>query len=570
MSQSAEHLKSTIGAKAVRGILWTIVLAVIVLLVLKRHENTGYFNWRSKMWGDQAGYYVYAPAFFIYGFDGSKLPENIVEKTGEGFTIDERDKIITRYTSGVAMLQSPVFLVVHAIAGVKGQTQDGFSGIYHLVSGYAAILYAFLGLMLLWQYLLFYFKKIIAFLTLVTLFFGTNLLYYTIDATGMSHIYSFFLFALLLFMSKLFFTEVHDRKKKLYFIVISFIISLIVLIRPTNLVFVGLVFLLDVKTREELRIRFIQVFTVKGILILIGAFILVFLPQMLYWKYSSGSYITDSYEGYGFTNWASPQIIKFLFSTNNGLFLYNPIYIFIVFSLFFMIWRKETNGYYILAIFLGLIYLFSSWFIFSFGCGFGSRNFVEYTTVFALPLGYFYQEFLKRNVLKWSIGFPLILVLISVNLKLIFSYNKCFIGGDWDWEEYSYLLRTESYTQSFPYDPELIVDRKTEYTEALRIKIDTVPDLYYRRALIEADVKLFDNAAEALLILQIETPDTLLYWNKIKLVDQITEKELGTEQQVTGEYWLPRLYTTDALFSTFIWNIGGDSLHLSEIKVILK
>ncbi len=80
------------------------------------------------MWSDPVGYYVYLPGLFIYGFDGTKFPENIVEKTGEGFIIDENGKIIVRYTCGIAILQAPVFLAIHAFAGLKGLEQDGFQG----------------------------------------------------------------------------------------------------------------------------------------------------------------------------------------------------------------------------------------------------------------------------------------------------------------------------------------------------------------------------------------------------------------------------------------------------------
>ncbi len=334
---------------------YVILLGIISFLVLQRHQNTGYFNWRSKMWGDAVGYYVYLPATFIYDFDAAKLPEKITEKTGDGFIINEQGKIITRYSCGVAILQAPVFLGVHLFAGLTGEEQDGFSGIYHFVSSFAAIIYSFLGILLLWHFLQGYFNKWISSLTILTLFFGTNLLYYTIDATGMSHVYSFFLFAFLLVLSKLFFTENRQRKKIIYFILISLVSSLIVLIRPTNIAFVGLVFILDCNSWNDLKLRFIQVFSIKNIIILAISLFIVFLPQLIYWKYASGSYFTNPYKGYGFTNWASPKIIEFLFSTNNGLFTYNPLYFLILFALVFMIVKKQS--FYLRFFFLVCVFV---------------------------------------------------------------------------------------------------------------------------------------------------------------------------------------------------------------------
>lgn len=547
-----------------------ILLGIITFLVFQRHQNTGFFNWRSKMWADPVGYYVYLPAFIIYNFDAAEFPEKITEKTGEGFIINEKGKIITRYTCGVALLQAPVFLGVHLIVGLTGQEQDGFSGIYHLVSSLAAILYSFFGLLLLWHFLLYYFNKWITFFSILTVFFGTNLLYYTIDATGMSHVYSFFLFALLLLLSKLFFAENKKQKKTGYFILISLVSSLIVLVRPTNIAFVGLVFLLDTTSWKDLKIRVTQVFTFKNVFIFAISTFLIFLPQLLYWKYSSGSFVTDSYQGYGFTNWESPEIIKFLFSTNNGLFTYNPIYFIILIGLVFMIIKKQKTGIYILGLFVILIYVFSSWFVFSFGCGFGSRNFVEYTTLFALPVGYLYSKFLKRNIFKWLIVIPLVISAVYVNVKLTSAYNKCFMDGDWNWEEYRFLLNSKKYNQSFKFEPPLVLGRTQEFSESLRIRTDKISKVNFRRAIIEVETRIFEKETSAIIVFQISTPDTLLYWNGINMVERIPENELGVIKKIKGDFWLPRHYTIESEMSAFVWNIGLDSLEISKIKFHLE
>jgi hypothetical protein len=480
--------------------------------------------------------------------------------------VNEHGKIITRYTSGVAIMQAPVFLAVHLTAGLTGQKQDGFSGIYHWVPSIAAVLYSFLGMMLLWHYLKFYFNRKIAFFSILTIYTGTNLLYYTMDATGMSHIYSFFLFALLLLASKRFFTEIKPQKQTIYFLLISLSSAMIILVRPTNLAFIALVFLLDISSWKGFLTRLQKVFQIKYILILLFSLFIVFLPQMLYWKYSSGSYFTDSYEGYGFTNWASPQIIPFLFSPNNGLFPYNPVYFLILASLGYMIWKRNLNGYFILFVFLGLIYVFSSWFIYSFGCGFGSRNFVEYTAVFTLPLGILYQDVSKRS--RWIIILPVIFIMI--NLKLIYSYDKCFNSGDWDWNEYTYLLKNTKYQEEYQYLSPLVLGIGQEYTPAERVRVDQVAKVNFRRAVVTTNFRTFSQNPEAVVVLQIETGDSILYWNGVKLVDETNMKEPGSKIRAKVDFGLPRHYSTDAVISTFIWNIEKDSLHISKMEVYLE
>lgn len=549
---------------------YVIVLGVISFMVLDRQQDTGYFNWRSTMWADPVGYYVYLPATFIYNFDAAELPEKITEKTGDGFTVNEQGKIITRYSCGVAILQSPVFLAVHLFAGLTGQEQDGFSGIYHRVSIFAAILYSFLGIVLLWYFLLGYFNKLISGLTILTLFFGTNLLYYTIDATGMSHVYSFFLFALLLVLSKSFFKEGQQRKRLIYFFLISIVSSLIILVRPTNIAFVGLVFILDCNSWNDLKLRLVQILSIKNIIILTISVFLVFLPQLLYWKYTSGSYITDSYEGYGFTNWASPKIIEFLFSTNNGLFTYNPIYFIILFSLVFMILKKQKNGIYILGLFVGLIYVFSSWFVFSFGCAFGSRNFVEYTTIFALPLGFLFQESANFSVKFKRILIISTIFLVLINLKLVSAYDKCFLGTDWDFKEYSYFLRQRTTSKEILHFSKDNLNTNREFSKSIKVNLKNSTLVNYRKAEVSVDVEIYTPNSGAMIVVSIVSGDSTINWNAYALKDSYNFDKLGEKQKIKNYFWFPRYYTTDSEISTFIWNINRDSLQISNFKIHLE
>jgi hypothetical protein len=71
--------------KCTRIVVWAVILSALAFLVADRQQHNGYFNWRTSLWADQAGYYIYSPAFFIYGFDASKLPENIQREQGRDF-----------------------------------------------------------------------------------------------------------------------------------------------------------------------------------------------------------------------------------------------------------------------------------------------------------------------------------------------------------------------------------------------------------------------------------------------------------------------------------------------------
>ena len=558
------------GNKIIQIFTYIAILAFLFLFMYLRHQDAGYFNWRSRMWGDPAGYYIYLPATFIFGFDGSRLPEGIVESTGEGFVVNEEGKIITRYSYGVAFMQLPFFAAVHFLAGITGQEQDGFSGMYHLVSGFAAVIYSFLGMVILWIYLLTYFKKKTAFISLIIIYLGTNLLYYTIDATGMSHVYSFFLFSLLLLVSKSLWIQHPQLKSSLYYMLFVLVSALIVLIRPTNFVFVVLVFMLNTTSWSELKIRLREVLYPSRIIAAVGVLLIVFFPQMIYWNYASGSYLMDSYEGYGFSNLTSPQIIHFLFSTNNGLFTYNPVYFVIFYALFFMIFKKQTNGYYILGAFLLLIYLYSSWFIFSFGCGYGSRNFVEYTAIFSLPLSYLFEEVSKHSKRIKTILSFFIVLFVLINLKLVSAYDKCFMGNDWDIKEYSYFLQRSRYTKRMEFSESALLTPTDHYSESIRVDLNKIALVNYRRALISIDVDMLDQNTEALVVMTIASNDSTIYWNAYPLIELSDCDQPGKAQRIQADFWLPRYFTTDSEIVSYIWNIGGDSLKVFGMRIYLK
>ena len=91
-------------------LVWILITTLLALLISNRHHKSGTFNWMTPLWADQAGYYVYLPGLFIYHFDAKSFPEKIEEKTGLGFSLDlEKNKVISRYTCGTAILQAPFF-----------------------------------------------------------------------------------------------------------------------------------------------------------------------------------------------------------------------------------------------------------------------------------------------------------------------------------------------------------------------------------------------------------------------------------------------------------------------------
>lgn len=413
------------------GIL--LFLGISIFLTFNRHSRSGYFNYHSEIWNDKAGYYVYLPATFKFNFNAKEFPDSIDHKTGEGFLLDKKsNKVLTKYTYGVALMQSPFFLLADLAANPLNHERTGFSPVYHWSINIASVFYLVLGLAFLMKFLIFYFNKKDSLLTILSIFIATNLYYYSIDETGMSHVYSFSLFCLFLYyINATKFLLFKSNWKNIGF---GFLIGLIVLIRPTNILFLSTLLFLDIRNKSEVISR------IKGLLrtilpTLFGIAIVI-IPQLIYWNYVEGTFIHYSYKDEGF-NLLTTKIFSVWFAPRNGLFLYTPFYFIIITCLVVMIKNKKLNGLYILALFCTLSYVLSSWWDWGFGCSFGSRSHVEYLSIYSIPVAYGFSQINQLNFLKKFSFFITILILIIVNLKMSYKYDGCFYGEHyWDWNEY--------------------------------------------------------------------------------------------------------------------------------------
>jgi hypothetical protein len=429
--------------KLVNGLIVLLVVFLIAFLTFRKHADTGYFNWKAELFSDQAGYYVYLPALFIYQFDAADLPENIVEKTGNGFSINEDNKIETKYSYGVSLMQAPFFLLIHGHALISNHKADGFSVNYHLVPILSAIFFSIIAFFFLYQFLGFYFSsQRLRLLTIALLFFGTNLYMYVVDYSGMSHIYSFALLSIFLYLFKKELSQGHRLKRWIF---ITLIFALLVEIRPTN-IFLALLFFIDCNSFEEIKQR-LRFFNLKKILLLFFSGLFVFMPQLIYWKFIHGQWIKYSYEGEGFIYWNHPQFLESVFSPHNGILLYSPIVLIMVLGLVFMFKKKIRNAFLISFLLLLFIYISASWHIYSFGCGFGCRTIIELYVVLALPLAYILQYFWnKKGFIRPLVFFSIVFAFVFTTQKLAYSYNKCFFGeGNWDFQEYKRLLLHKKY-----------------------------------------------------------------------------------------------------------------------------
>ena len=140
---------------------------------------------------------------------------------------------INKYWIGTSVCELPFFLSAHGITLLTGGKADGYSKLYPIFINLSGIFYAMAGLFFLTQLLQLYgISSANKNLSVVFVFFGTNLFYYAVVEPGMSHVYSFAVITLFVYLLKLFFEAPSSKM----LILISILLGLIFLIRPQNMV----------------------------------------------------------------------------------------------------------------------------------------------------------------------------------------------------------------------------------------------------------------------------------------------------------------------------------------------
>lgn len=439
---------------------------------------------RGVFGSDRSIYYVYLPATFIYGWDVNKFPHQC-DTLYRGFILDYASgKIVNKMTCGVAVLWTPFFLLTHAVAKSFDLQPDGFSDFYQKMALVPPVFFLLLGMFFLRRFLEYYYPVHITYLCILFLFAGTNLYYYSLVEGLMSHVHSFFLFTLFLFLLKKFL----DTGKRSFPMLtgIFLVASLAILVRPTNMVILAWLFLLDARSIKEIcsRVRFFIRPKILIPFLFIG--FMVFLPQFIYWKYVSGSFLHYSYGAERFMNWREPVILPLWFSPLNGLFLYNPLVLLFVAGFVMMIFHRKMNGMLLLLTFALISYISGAWHMWYFGGSYGSRPFVEYYAVLSLGFGYFLVKAERiQNLFVRSVIFLSLVIFSYYNLRLA-NLSYWYTGSVWAWDDFRTRLDragvihfskdTYTYIQDFEnisFEPALVQNNVRSHHGKLSAMVDS-------------------------------------------------------------------------------------------------
>lgn len=348
-----------------KGLNWTKIV-ILVIMTVACYNVFIFGRWKKDQvieW-DAISYYAYLPATFIYKDLTLQFVDNYHGKHHFVIWSDKtpNGKNIIRTSMGLSFLYLPFFLIAHIIALSTHYDAGGYSHPYQLALSIAALTYFFLGLIFIRKFLKKYFSEIISALTILILVAGTNIFYYATEEGAFSHVFSFALIGLWVLLVE----RWHKSPNWGNSLLTGLLLGLISLIRPTNaLVVILLLCYGKWKSLKEWLFFYFRNYKFL-ILIAISAF-LIWIPQFIYWKYITGSYLFNSYGDQGRFFFNNPQIIKGLFSFQKGWLIYSPVMIFSVLGLFLL--KKEVRKYRIglILFFVTAIYVMFSWWCWWYG-----------------------------------------------------------------------------------------------------------------------------------------------------------------------------------------------------------
>lgn len=370
-------------------------------------------------------FYSYLPATFIQKDLTFKFPNNY-------WTVPGKDgNKIPRTTYGMALMYSPFFFIGHSIAKFNGYPADGYSLPYKWSLHFGTFFYVLIGLWFCRKNLLRFFNEFVTLISLIAIFLGTNLFYYTFGWGEMCHSYLFCILSLFIY----FVLKWFDTKQTKHLVIFSFLAGFATLIRPTDIVVLLFPLLYGVKNVNDLKDRFKLILELKmKLVVAIVVFALPIFIQMLYWKTYSGNWFVFTYGTQERFFFADPQIYNFLFGFRKGWFIYTPILFFILIGIPYLKKSAANLFLFLIIFFFANVYLLSSWWDWGFGGSFGCRAIIQHYAFFVFGLASFiglifnlFKEKKALNIALKSVLCILFTYLIILNYNLSWKYKYSIV-----------------------------------------------------------------------------------------------------------------------------------------------
>jgi hypothetical protein len=327
-----------------------------------------------------------------------------------------------RYLASPAPLWFPFLLLGHFFAWAANLfgrfiPLNGASYPYVNAVCLSSLLYAFIGIILIYELLKNYFSKRISFFSVVALWLGAFPLWYMIYQPTMPQCASLFSVALFIYV---WFKSQGNRSIKGW-IWLFVLAMLTIAIRPYNIIYLlfpiieviqGRVKLLRTKKWALLKSSVIK----DLILLIVFAVSLYFLFHMIRgWKFIRNPNIFQ---------WSKPKIGELFFSSYHGLLSWTPLIYISLIGFPFMFKKDKRMFLYLLICFLALVYILSSVTDWQAGDSYGSRRFTGAFFIFTFTLAALIEKIKEHPYLLLGV---IIACFVLGNILFMDQYNKAQI-----------------------------------------------------------------------------------------------------------------------------------------------
>ncbi|MBK9283855.1 MAG: hypothetical protein IPM51_05985 [Sphingobacteriaceae bacterium] len=418
----------------------------------------------------------------------------------------ENGNYVMRYPIGLSIFYLPFYFLADIITPFTSYPADGFSKPYQICILIGCLIYSLIGLFTLRKVLLFFVDDKYVAITMVIIALGTNYLFHAgIHGQGaMSHNFLFTLYALIFYYTIVW--HKHNKLKDVIFL--ALFIGLAMISRASEVVALLIPISFNIFNKSSFfeKIKLLKQFKNQIILFAI-ILIAVNSIQLLYWKYSSGSFFINPYgasnpgEGLELLH---PHFSEILFSFRKGLFIYTPILIF-AFMGFHFLWKVKKEIFLSILIYCFLsFYIVASWSCWWFGSCFGNRALIPTYVALSIPLALSVQYFITSKM-----------KLIFLILVGLFTTLNCFQS----WQIYQGILHESNMSRAYYFSTFLQISPPNEEQNKLllRGKINSYEEIFTKN----------DSLIHSLANFRIQNFETSR--------DQISLKDLSTDIKHSGK-----------------------------------
>jgi hypothetical protein len=584
------QLLHNFSPSAYKRMLIGIWLCLAICTAWYHRKDANVLTW------DNYGYYLYLPAVLKYQdikeYAFTQIHHENYQISGSIYQIQatETEKKVPTYLYGMALLYLPFYLLAELIAYMGGFARDGLSAPYQWSIIFGAWVLGLVSMALNFRLLATLFTPKIAFIAIAILLFATNYSYYLISNPASPHIYLFFLYSLLLYLTHKYYT--HPTIFMACGIALS--VGVLCLSRPSEWVSVFIPVLWGGSLLSNFKKHWQHWFLAVLIIFLVA------IPQLLLWKYATGKWLFNPYP---FSpDWLNPHVLDGLFSYRKGWFVYTPVMLIALSGLLF---RRSRNAVWHMAVlffFIFNLYMVFTWPMWWYTSSFGMRALVQSYPVMLLPLSAFLWHVLemKRSYkLAWGL---LIGLLAALNIFQAWQYEKRIIPLDGTTKTYYWKVFGKTERDKMLYRflelekeaPNRYCSSPTEliYYTALADGQNNEPienhctsaQVYCHT--LEANVPVihekegrstwfilsgtfylqgdrFGDWDEAKAVLSIEEADTVLYWKSVR-IQRLTEIRKWTDFKFEFQ---PKVNSASAKVKAYFLNEGPDTLEVKSFKL---